>query len=64
MNLLKTNIMHVRKQQIPRSLFNFKLENGNVDYCDKYKYLGVTLNEHLNFEKTTFELRECAGRAL
>ena len=63
-NLLKTNIMHVRKKQTPRGLFEFKLGNGRVDYCAEYKYLGVTVNENLNFEQTNFELCESAGRAL
>ena len=63
-NLLKTNIMHARKKQTPRALFEFKLGDGRVDYCATYKYLGVTVNEHLNFEETTFEICESAGRAL
>ena len=63
-NLLKTNIMHVRKKQTPRAPFEFKLGDGRVDYCATYKYLGVTVNEHLNFEETTFEICESAGRAL
>ena len=63
-NLLKTNIMHVRKMRVPRSNFNFIFENRAVEYCDKYKYLGVTLNEGLDFEKTIETLSESAGRAL
>ena len=63
-NLLKTNIMHVHKNRKPRSNFNFNFENKTVDYCEQYRYLGVTLNENLNFEKTTEELSEAAGRAL
>ena len=63
-NLLKTNIMHVRKNQKLRSKFVFHFENRVVEYCDSYKYLGVTLNENLNFEKTTEILCESAGRAL
>ena len=63
-NLLKTNIMHVHKKQKPRSNFNFMFENKTVEYCDQYKYLGVTLNQNLNFEKTTEELTGGAGRAL
>ena len=63
-NLLKTNIMHVRKKQIMRSRFNFTFENKTVDYCNQYKYLGVTLNELLEFEKTVEILAESAGRAL
>ena len=64
MNLLKTNIMHVRKRQTMRSKFNFTFENKTVDYCNQYKYLGVTLNELLEFEKTIEILAESAGRAL
>ena len=45
-------------------MFNFKFEGKTVDYCDQYKYLGVTINENLNFEKTTNELCDSAGRAL
>ena len=39
-------------------------ENKKVEYCEKYKYLGVTLNQNLNFDKTTEELTGAAGRAL
>ena len=63
-NLLKTNIMHVRNKQKRRSNFSFHFENKIVEYCGSYKYLGVTLNESLNFEKTTEVLCESAGRAL
>ena len=63
-NLLKTNVMHVRKNHCQRSKFTFIFENKKVEYCDEYKYLGVTINENLNFEKTTAILCESAGRAL
>ena len=63
-NLLKTNVMHVRKQQKQRSLFPFHLGTKLVAYCDSYKYLGVTVTEHLNFEKTVEILCESANRAL
>ena len=32
-NLLKTNVMHVKKQQCRRSGFNFIFEGEKVDYC-------------------------------
>ena len=63
-NLLKTNIMHVRKNQVQRTMFEFKFEGKKVEFCDQYRYLGVTLNANLNFEKTTEELCDSAGRAL
>ena len=39
------------KIKINRSNFTFKFENKTVDYCEQYRYLGVTLNESLNFEE-------------
>ena len=63
-NLLKTNVMHIRKKQCRRSDFNFLFEGKTVDYCENYKYLGITVNVHLNFEKSTEDLCEGAGRAL
>ena len=63
-NLLKTNVMHVKKQQCRRSGFNFIFEGEKLDYCENYKYLGIVINEHLNFEKSTQDLCEAAGRAL
>ena len=63
-NLLKTNVMHVKKQQCRRSGFNFIFEGKKVDYCENYKYLGIVINEHLNFDKSTQDLCEAAGRAL
>ena len=43
--------MHVHKNRKPRSNFNFKYENKTIEYCEQYTYLGVTLNEYLNFEE-------------
>ena len=63
-NLLKTNIMHIRKNQCRKSEFNFTFEGKSVVYCENYKYLGIIVNEHLNFEKSTKDLCDSAGRAL
>ena len=35
-----------------------------VIYCKSYKYLGTTLDEFLNFEKTAAAQADPAGRAL
>ena len=56
--------MHVHKKQKQRYNFNFMFENKKVEYCEQYKYLGVTLNQNLNFEKSIEELTGAAGRAL
>ena len=63
-NLSKTNIMHVRNPRRCRSIFMFIFNNRRVDYCSTYKYLGVTLNEFLNFNFTANSQSESAGRAL
>ena len=35
-----------------------------MEYCENYKYLGITINENLNFEKSRSDLADTAGRAL
>ena len=35
-----------------------------MEHCQNYKYLGIIINENLNFEKATNDLCESAGRAL
>ena len=63
-NLSKTNIMHVRNPRRNRSIFMFIFNKRCVEYCTTYKYLGVTLNEFLNFNFTANCQSESAGRAL
>ena len=63
-NLLKTNIMHIRKKQCPQSEFEFRFEDKIVDYCSNYRYLGITVNQHLSFEKSTEDLCDSANRSL
>ena len=63
-NLLKTNIMHVRNRRKAISNYNFILGGNQIKYCSKYKYLGVTIFEHLIFEQTANELHDPASRAL
>ena len=50
-NLLKTKILHVRKPVKPRSNFKFKFGNKIIKYCKQHKYLGLTIDQMLNFEK-------------
>ena len=63
-NLSKTNIMHVRNPRRNRSIFMFMFNKRCVEYCMTYKYLGVTINEFLNFNFTANCQSESAGRAL
>ena len=63
-NLTKTNIMHVRGPRSRKSMFMFIFNKRTVEYCTSYRYLGVTLNEFLDFDFTAETQSEPAGRAL
>ena len=63
-NLAKTNILHVRKCRRPQSKFCFLFNNRPVQYAKSYKYLGVHINEHLNFQFMIEKHAEAAERAL
>ena len=63
-NLTKTNILHLRAQRKSQSKFMFLFDRHPVPYCTFYKYLGCTINEHLDFNFTVGSLADSAGRAL
>ena len=63
-NLSKTNILHVRNLRRQRSKFTFLFDMKPVPYCVSYKYLGVNINEHLDFKFTVEKHADSAGRAL
>ena len=63
-NLTKTNVMHIRNAGCNQSKFVFLFNCRIVTYCNTYKYLGSTLDEFLNFNKTSETQAESAGRAL
>ena len=63
-NLTKTNVMHVRGKGCKKSSFLFVFNKKPVEYCSQYRYLGVTLNEFLDYNLTANIQAEPAGRAL
>ena len=63
-NLTKTNILHVRNKRKLQSKFVFLFNNRPVIYCKYYTYLGVSINEHLDFGFTAQVQADTAGRAL
>ena len=63
-NVSKTKIVHFRTTKQPRTTFQFNLNNETVECVDKYKYLGIILDEHLNFNVTASVLASSANRAL
>ena len=63
-NLTKTNIMHIRSNRKQQSKFMFIFDMQPVPYCTVYKYLGININEFLDYNFTATCLAESAGRAL
>ena len=63
-NLTKTNILHIRSSRKVQSKFTFLFDMRPVPYCSYYKYLGVNINEFLDFKFTISMHSDSAGRAL
>ena len=63
-NINKTKIIHFRKKKCcERTQVDFHLNGFSIEVCANYKYLGVILNEFLDFTETANVLSEAAGRA-
>jgi hypothetical protein len=63
-NLSKTNILHIRTKRKQQSKFMFLFNSKPVIYCQYYTYLGVSINEFLDYEFTCQVQADTAGRAL
>ena len=63
-NLRKTKIVHFRPKRKGRTRFEFKYNDSVIEIIDSYKYLGVYLDEHLDYNKCVSGLADSAGRAL
>ncbi len=63
-NVRKSNIVHFRNQRAPRSVYNFQLGETVLCTIEQYKYLGLVLNEFLDFNITAQVLSDVANRAL
>ena len=66
LNLEKTNIVHFRKnlRSKLRSAFCFTFKGDEISYSSQYKYLGLVLNEHLNWSDLLENIVCKANRAL
>ena len=62
--MAKTNIMHVRRKRRPQSKFTFLFDKRPITYCSSYKYLGMNINENLDFKFSVDQQSEAAERAL
>ena len=63
-NNTKSNVLHFRRKNVDRSVFQFRIGDMPLNYSDKYKYLGVVLNEFLDYSVTANMISEVATRAL
>ncbi|XP_060589316.1 uncharacterized protein LOC132744577 [Ruditapes philippinarum] len=63
-NTSKSNIVHFRPESCTRSDFVFKCGHDTLSYADKYKYLGIVLHEHVDFNVTARMVAQSASRAL
>ena len=60
----KSNVMHFRTSRRSRTTVPFNYGTTALATVSTYKYLGVLLDEHLNFDKAVEELCHSAGCAL
>ena len=63
-NTSKTKIVHFRHKSQPRTSFNFKCGPSELEVVPSYKYLGVWLDEHLDYQNCVNALSESARKAL
>ena len=64
LNVDKSSVVHFRPKRQRRSEFSFHFGPNNLNTVDKYKYLGILIDEHLTYEHCAKVLSDSAGRAL
>ena len=60
----KSQIVHYRPRNKTRTEFNFKCGSDELSIVDKYVYLGLTINEFLDYNLTAKIVSQSASRAL
>ena len=63
-NSEKSNIMHFRRRNTPKTGFNFQLGEDSLEVVGRYRYLGLALDEFMEFGDAVEVLANSAGRAL
>ena len=63
-NSNKSQVMHFRPQSITKTTYDFKFGGVSLSVVPHYKYLGVILDEHLQFCTNARTLAAAGGRAL
>ena len=66
LNITKTKVLHFREKSKTktRSDHCFTFNGVTIDYAEQYKYLGLTLTEHLDWGEAIEEIHTKANRAL
>ncbi|XP_063446895.1 uncharacterized protein LOC134726422 [Mytilus trossulus] len=63
-NTDKSKVVHFRASRKKRSEFQFRIGGNILQIIDKYKYLGVILNEKKDYTSNAENLSAAGGRAL
>ena len=63
-NMEKTKVIHFRSKKTERTMTEFKLGTKKVDIATNYKYLGLTVDEYLDWKTTADILAKSASKAL
>ncbi len=63
-NADKTKVVHFRIPSVQRTGFQFNCSNSVIEVTNSYKYLGMTLNEHLDKSLVAKSFAKSANRAL
>ncbi len=63
-NVDKTKVVHFRPLSILRIDTRFTCGNSETHILDRYKYLGLILSEHLDYNITATMVAQAASRAL
>ncbi|CAG2202982.1 unnamed protein product [Mytilus edulis] len=63
-NCDKTKVMHIRQKSSPCSDRVFKMGNTTIEYTPRYRYLGLTISETLEYNECVNELITASSRAL
>lgn len=63
-NMDKTKVIHYRNPSKERTCFSFTYSNQRIDVISSYRYLGLVLDEHLNYNVTAKAVAKAASRAL
>ena len=63
-NVKKTNVVHFRIKSQRKTSYKFRFNNEEIHCVDKYKYLGIILQDNLDFNVTATILANSGSRAL